>query len=99
MAISISQLRRITATQPPRVLIYGPPGMGKTTLASEWPNPIYLQVEEGTPGDLEISSFGKLESSDEVMEAISSLYTEDHAGQTLVLDSLDRFEPLVWAKV
>ena len=50
MAINISQLRRIRATDPPRVLIYGPPGMGKTTLASEWPDPVFLQVEDGTPG-------------------------------------------------
>lgn len=99
MAISIRDLKRVTATQPPRALIYGPPGMGKTTFASEWPNPIYLQIEDGTPAGLEISSFGKLESLDEVMEAIGSLYTEEHDGQTLVIDSLDKLEPLVWAKV
>ena len=99
MAIQISDLRRVTATLPPRVLIYGPPGMGKTTLASEWPNPIYLQIEDGTPGDLEIQSFGRLTSLDDVMDAIGVLYTEEHNGKTVVIDSLDKLEPLVWAKV
>ncbi|MBI5111835.1 MAG: ATP-binding protein [Rhodovulum sp.] len=99
MAISINDLRRVRATQPPRVLIYGPPGMGKTTLASEFPAPVFLQVEDGTPGDLELASFGRLTSLDEVMDAIGALYTEEHDGQTLVIDSLDKLEPLVWAKV
>lgn len=99
MAISIENLTRRTATQPPRTLIYGPPGMGKTTLASEWPNPVFLQVEDGTPGDLEINTFGKLSSFDDVMDALGALYAEDHDMQTVVLDSLDKLEPLVWAKV
>lgn len=99
MAINISQLRRVKATEPPRVLIYGPPGMGKTTLAAEWPDPVFLQVEDGTPGDLEIATFGRLSSFEDVMDAIGSLYTEEHDQKTLVLDSLDKLEPLVWAKV
>lgn len=99
MAISIADLRRVRATQPPRTLIYGPPGMGKTTLASEWPDPVFLQVEDGTPGDLELASFGRLTSLDDVMDAIGALYSEEHGAQTVVLDSLDKLEPLVWARV
>src|SRR6185437_11996868 len=56
-------------------------------------------VEDGTPGDLEISSFGRLTSLDDVMDAIGALYSEEHDGKTLVIDSLDKLEPLVWAKV
>jgi hypothetical protein len=88
----------VKATLPPRTLIYGPPGMGKTTLAAEFPDPVFLQVEDGTPGDLELNSFGRLTSLDDVMESIGALYTEDHGGRTVVLDSIDKLEPLVWAK-
>lgn len=99
MAISIKDLRQVKATQPPRCMIYGPPGIGKTTLAAEWPKPIFLQVEDGTPSDLSLTSFGRLTSYNDVMEALAALYTEEHGGRTVVIDSLDKLEPLVWAKV
>lgn len=99
MAISIKNLHQVKSHLPPRVLIYGPPGIGKTTLGSEWPAPVFLQIEDGTPSDLTLSSFGRLTTYDEVMEAIAALYTEEHAGKTLVIDSLDKLEPLVWNKV
>lgn len=98
MAISITDLKKRKAEGAPRVFIYGPPGFGKTTLASEFPEAAFLQVEDGTPGDLELNSFGHLQTFDEVMQAVSSLYTEDHGYQTVVVDGIDKLEPLVWAK-
>jgi AAA domain len=98
MAIDISRMQTVRATRPPRTLIYGPPGMGKTSLASEWPNPVFLQVEDGTPAGLELTSFGHLTTFDEVMGCLAALYNEDSDRKTVVLDSLDRLEPMVWAK-
>lgn len=96
MAISLASLRRTTATQPPRLLIYGPPGQGKTTLASEFPAPVFIQVEDGTPAGLEIDTFGHLTDFPSVMEALVSLDEEDHDFQTVVVDSIDKLEALVW---
>lgn len=98
MALSMSDLKRVRADQPPRILVYGPPGIGKTTLAAEFPDPVFLQIEEGTPGDLELDSFGKIESFGGVMEALGALYTEDHTFKTVVVDSVTELERLVFAE-
>jgi AAA domain len=99
MSINISNLRRVQATERPRVLIYGPPGLGKTSLAAEWPNPVFIQVEDGTPAGLELTSFGRITTYDEIMDCIGALYSEGQEYQTVVLDSLDRAEPMVWRKL
>jgi Cdc6-like AAA superfamily ATPase len=99
MAVSLANLKKVRSTLPPRTLIYGPPGLGKTTLASEFPAPAFIQVEDGTPAHLELDSFGLLTSYEDVISAIGSLYAEEHSFQTVALDSVDKLEPLVWQAV
>jgi hypothetical protein len=95
MAISLSSLRRGGDARPPRILVYGVAGVGKTLFAADAPDPVFLQIEDGL-GGIEASTFGVLRSFDQVMEALGALYTEDHDFKTLVVDSLDWLEPLVW---
>ena len=95
MAISLDSLRRSGAPRPPRILAYGTAGIGKTTFATEAPSPIVVQTEDGL-GSIAASTFGLLRSFDEVMQAIGSLYEDAHEFQTVVLDSLDWLEPLIW---
>lgn len=92
------KIRALRAEQPPRVLIYGPPGMGKTTLASEFPNPFFVQIEDGTPAGLELQGV-QPKDFDDVMEAIALLYDEEHDFGTVVFDSLDKMQPLLWDAV
>lgn len=97
MAISIADLKRVKASNPPRILLYGPEKAGKTTLASEFPAPIFLQIEEGG-GNLTLDTFGKLSSFSDVMAAIASLYTEPHEFKTLVIDSVTALQALVYVE-
>ena len=99
MAITLASLRKVRADQPPRLLIYGPEKMGKTTLAAEFPAPVFLQTERGESGDLVLDSFGTLDTFESVVEAIASLAQEEHSFQTVVLDSVSALQKLVWDKV
>ncbi len=99
MAYDLSQLKTTKAQHPPRILIYGPPGLGKTSLATEFPDPIILDIEQGVPMGVEIPTFGAVESFDQVMDAMKALYTGEHKFRTLIIDTLDRLEPLVWEGV
>lgn len=99
MAISLQNLHRKTADKPPIMVIYGRGKMGKTTLASEFPEPIFLQTEDGA-GAIELTSFSEGAITDwaDVDTALEQLATEDHAFKTLVIDSVTQLEPLVWAE-
>lgn len=97
MAVSLRDLKRVKSVLPPRTLIYGPPKLGKTTLANEWPNTVFLQTEQGEGSETEIDTFGLLTSYDDVISAIGELYSQDHGFQNVVLDSCDKLEPLLWA--
>lgn len=99
MAISLQSLRKVRADQPPRLLIYGPEGMGKTSAAASFPAPVFLQTEKGEAASLELDSFGHLTTYESVIEAIAALASEDHSFKTVVLDGVSSLEKLIWNKV
>ena len=97
MAISMASLRRSGELKPPRVLVHAVHGVGKTSLAASMPKPVFIQTEDGL-GLIEANTFGLLRSYSEVMDAIGSLYTEEHDFRTVVIDTMDWLEPLVNAE-
>jgi len=85
--------------QPPFIILYGDHGLGKTSWAASAPSPIFIRTEDGI-GVLDVARFDDVAKTyASVLAQISDLIKEDHPYKTVVLDSLDHLEPLVWAKV
>lgn len=83
---------------PHRVMLYGVAGVGKTTWAACAPAPVFIQTEDGL-GSNDAPHFPLAQSLDDVLRCITELYQEEHDRQTVVIDSLDWLERLIWAEV
>lgn len=92
--ISLKDIQR-ASFKPPRIIIFGEAGIGKTTFACSAPSPIVIQTEDGL-GVIDTPRFPLAQSFDEVLESLQALATEDHDFKSVVIDSLDWLEPLVW---
>ncbi len=87
-----------TVIKPRRLLVYGVHGVGKTTFAAGAPAPIFVETEEGSDG-LDVSRFKLAKTYNDVMDSLRALARGGHEFKTVVLDSLDRLERLIWAEV
>lgn len=99
--MSKMSLESITSTgtfDPPRIIIYGIGGIGKTTFGASAESPIFAMTEKGK-GRLQVPSFPMIGSWDDGIEAISTLLYEPHEYKSLVWDSLDWWEPHIWKHV
>jgi hypothetical protein len=47
MAISLASLRRSSTLQPPRILMHGVAGVGKSTFAAKADSPVFVMTEDG----------------------------------------------------
>ncbi|MBA3937452.1 MAG: ATP-binding protein [Planctomycetes bacterium] len=84
--------------RPRRLMIYGTAGIGKSSFGTCAPTPVVIQTEDGL-GEIDCHKFPVATTLDSVMAAIGALYREDHTYRTVVLDSLDWLERLIWAAV
>lgn len=80
---------------PPRIVIYGVPGIGKTTLAAYAPKPVFLCTEEGL-SDLPVARFPPVTNYHEAFSAVHQLATHPHDYGTLVIDTIDALEPMIF---
>jgi len=83
---------------PRRVMLYGTHGIGKSTFAASAPKPIFVQTEDGL-GEIDCDKLPLATGFPEVMEALSEIYLDEHSYRTVVVDSLDWLERMIWANV
>lgn len=84
--------------RPRRVMLYGTHGIGKSTFGAMAPKPIFIRTEDGL-GDIDAVAFPLAKCVSDVFQAIDELYREPHDFETVVLDSADWLEQLIWRQV
>ena len=76
-----------------RILIYGEPGVGKSTLASQFPRPVFLNLEDGIR-DLDCDHTDQIRTTKEFMQyLVAELPASDYA--TIAIDTVDWLEKLL----
>jgi hypothetical protein len=89
---SISQPKRATNRPPPRLLVYGEPGIGKTTFGASAPGAVLIPTEDGSFGlDVpRIPNDGKCETWQSVIMSAKVLLTEQHDFRWAVIDTINQ---------
>lgn len=95
---TLSQIHIGKKPSPRRCMVYGVQGVGKSTFGATARNPVFVPTEDGL-GEIDCAGFPLARSFGEVMNALAGLRTEQHDFQTVVIDSLDWLERLIWQEV
>jgi hypothetical protein len=76
--------------RPKRIVLYGVESIGKSTFASQMPNPLVLDTEDGT-NNIEVSRTD-IENYLELEGAMHKLARDSMGFQTIVIDTIDKAE-------
>lgn len=80
-----------------RIMMHGPKKIGKTKFASSAPDAIFIEAEtEQGSGEYDVKRFPPCKSWGDLLECVEELASSDHKYKTVVIDTLDAFEPLLW---
>jgi hypothetical protein len=89
-----SVTRGVQRDAPMKLLIYGPGGIGKTTLAAQSFAPIFLPTEDGSL-QLDVARFPRAETIGDVYDGLLELSENCEGFGTLVVDTISGAESLL----
>lgn len=76
-----------------KVVIYGPEGIGKSTFASKFPEPVFIDTE-GSTKDMDVARFETPSSWTMLMEQIRYVRSTPGVCKTLIIDTADWAEQM-----
>ena len=81
-----------------KVCVYGPEGVGKSTFASQFPNPVFIDVEDSTL-NMDVFRFDKPTSIQMVYMILDGVIANPGEIKTIVIDTADWTERLIKEKI
>lgn len=76
-----------------KVVVYGPEGIGKSTFASHFPDPVFIDTE-GSTKDMDVARYPKATSWQMLLEQITYTKNNPTICKTLVIDTIDWAEQM-----
>ena len=84
--------------RPVLAMLYGPPGVGKSTFGASASNPIFIPCERGLD-QITVPKFPTPKTLAEFGTYLNAVDTEEHDYQTVVIDTADALELLIFDAV
>jgi hypothetical protein len=100
--MSILEQATKPADRMPIVTICGDSGLGKTSLAATFPNPIVIRAEDGlqgVPANIRPDALPVVTSLEQLIEQMTALYKEEHKYKTIIIDSVTALERIFMQNV
>lgn len=79
--------------KPVRAVIYGPEGIGKSTFASQFPNPLFIDTEDSTT-QLDVDRIEKPNNWKHLIYCLTELNANHMDYKTLIVDTIDWAEQM-----
>ena len=79
--------------RPQKIVIYGPEGIGKTSLAAQTPDPVFIDTEGGT-AHLDVRRTQKPQNWEELIALVKEIAATPDVCKTLVIDTADWAEQM-----
>jgi hypothetical protein len=93
MSDLLSRISTGVVERPHSIVVFGPPGVGKSTFAASAPDPLFVDTDDRT-AHLAVKRI-KPASFDEILEIMRLVVKGDVTAKTLVVDTLDHAEMLL----
>ena len=95
-----SLIKKGPSARPPKIMLIGVEGVGKSTAGAQMPAPVFICGENGLVGPQfeDVPNYTP-EKWQDVLDFVDALAADKSGYKTLVIDTLDWLEPMLYAEV
>lgn len=95
--MSILETASVPEAGPQIITICGDAGLGKSTLAATFPNPLFIRAEDGVsriPSNIRPKALPVLRNEEQLWDQLKALIHEEHDYKTVVVDTVSALDRL-----